>query len=616
MVMDKDIFFKNMDILQKKFPDIFGKISNACGNHIDVTVSKQGGFVPCFARNDGKNLFIHSRVDPQREADRFVEELSLKDKDLIVILGFGFGYHVEAILEKNVSNANIIVIEHDALIFKKFIEFYNLPDFFFKPNFSILIDPAEDELLSYFKGKSSRNVLFVTHRGSHQIYPEYYSNIASILKSYISTKDVNIATLAKFEKTWSSNIARNIGIFANSCGANIFYDRFKGLPAIVVAAGPSLTISLPFIRENLNKAVIIAVDTSYKILVRNGIIPHFCLSVDPQIINARYFEGIEDTSTMLIADPMVHPSTFRFFKGELALSGIAFDMMKWIESICGNKGELSHGGSVSTNAYDFAKRIGASPVIFVGQDLSFTNGLAHAKGSYLDEQIHNKTFRLNTAEMFNRRQLTFLPKIFLPGIKSKFVHTNQKMIIFINWFQNRKDPEIINATIDGVRLSGINHIEQKDISLKDIDFDVKKEIERIYIENKNKSFEHLRESLLKKIDKMLEEIESLIPALERAISLSEELLKLIDGGIEKEPGKVNYILGKLSDTDKFIETKKEAKDIISFSIQRVIHTITEGYDIDGESDANVAKKSHFLYKGLLEGATFNKKILLKMKRML
>jgi hypothetical protein len=91
-------------------------------------------------------------------------------------------------------------------------------------------------------------------------------------------------------------------------------------------------------------------------------------------------------------------------------------MMKWIENSSGDKGEMCHGGSVSTNAYDFAKRLGAYPIILAGQDLAFTKGLAHAKGSYLDEQIHNKTNRISNAEMFNRRQLTFLPKILLPGI--------------------------------------------------------------------------------------------------------------------------------------------------------------------------------------------------------
>jgi len=68
----------------------------------------------------------------------------------------------------------------------------------------------------------------------------------------------------------------------------------------------------------------------------------------------------------------------------------------------------------------------------VGQDLAFTGGYAHARGSYLDEQVNLRTDRFFNAQVFNRRQLTALPKIFVKGIRSPKVHTNQKMMIFLH----------------------------------------------------------------------------------------------------------------------------------------------------------------------------------------
>ena len=92
---------------------------------------------------------------------------------------------------------------------------------------------------------------------------------------------------------------------------------------------------------------------------------------------------------------------------------------------------------------------------------------------------------------------------------------------------------------------------------------------------------------------------------------------MIDDGRDKsDAGKVNYILGKLSDTDKFIESQKNSKDMISFSIQRVIHTITEGYDIEGPGELNAGKRSEYLYRGFLEGANFNRKVMRKMESIL
>lgn len=610
-------FSKNFNIIKERFPRVASLLDIADDGSIESVESKSGGPVPCFLQGEGRKLFIHSRIDPQREAERFIQEIDFSGRDLVVILGFGFGYHIEELLKKSGRGINILAVEKNPLFLKKCAESKDLSEILSMENFFLSVDPDEDEITAFMHGRSSRNVLFITHRGSHQVYPDYYSNVLSIMKSYISTKDVNIATLAKFEKTWTSNIARNIGVIADSCGANVFYNAFNGIPAIVVAAGPSLTESIPFIKENSDRGVIIAVDTSYKILLAHGIVPHFCITVDAQLINARYFEGSPESDTVLVADPMVHPSTFRFFKGSVTVTGVAFEMMKWIENICGARGELTHGGSVSTNAYDFAKRLGASPVILVGQDLSFTKGLAHVKGSYLDEQIHNKTMRFNNAQMFNRRQLTYLPKILLPGINSGKVHSTQKMIIFMNWFEKRNDPELINATYDGVAMKGVRNVKQAELNLPVPDEDIWFRIQRLMNEKTDSGPADRKLKLKNRVSAMAAEIEGLIPVLEKAVIHASELSKMIDDGRDKsDAGKVNYILGKLSDTDKFIESQKNSKDMISFSIQRVIHTITEGYDIEGPGELNAGKRSEYLYRGFLEGAIFNRKVMRKMESIL
>ncbi|MFA5519471.1 MAG: 6-hydroxymethylpterin diphosphokinase MptE-like protein, partial [Spirochaetota bacterium] len=390
---------------------------------------------------------------------------------------------------------------------------------------------------------------------------------------------------------------------------------FKGIPAIVVGAGPSLIKSLDFIRENMHRALIVAVDTSYKILLDNGIVPHFCIAVDPQIINARYLEGTGETTTVLVADPTVHPSIPRFFKGPMVMTGVAFDMMKWIESALLLRGELAHGGSVSTNAYDFARQTGASPVILVGQDLSFTSGLAHARGAYLDEQMYKRINRFNTPQMFNRKQLSFMPKIMVPGKNNYPVHSNSKMMIFINWFENRKDPSLINASADGVFIKGIKNIGSNEIFFNKSTVSIQDIIDNLIHAAAKSRRDENSFAVLKKADEMLAEIEELIPVLEKGIRFGADLKEMLKSGKDKsDPGKMGYIIKKLSETDAFIESRTKAGPMISFSIQRIIHSITEGYGT-GDVD-NAGARSEFLYKGMLEGALFSKKVLGKMKVLL
>ena len=612
---------ENLEIIREHHSQAHSKIAGCGGDiAIDIIKSKSSGSVPEISI-EGRKVLLHSRFDPVKEAERFIAEIEPEKFDLLIIMGFAFAYHIEILLKKIKNDATVLVIEKNPAIIKKAAESRGLSAVLKDDRLKILVDPDEDEIAETLRGKSSFKVTLITHRGSHQIYPEYYSNIKRIAMSYLSTKEVNIATLSKFEKTWSANIARNIWAFSKYPGANIFYDKFKGVPAIVAAAGPSLTESIDFIKGSRDRAVIVAVDTSYKILKKNGIEPHFCVTVDPQVINARYFEGDVKGKTMLIADPTVHPSVFRLFKGNIALIGIAFEMMKWIEKITGENGELAYGGSVSTNAYDFARRLGASPVVMVGQDLAFTGGLAHARGSYLDEEVRLRLNRFYNAFMFNRFQLTALPKIYVDGIDGNKVQTNQKMMIFLSWFEKRNDPNLINATFNGAVLKGIRHEQPGRLVFNDTGHDIFSTIYGIYsqVESDSPRGEKINNELSKKCGEILKDLKPLLETLERAVTLSEEMSAIIKN--RKKGGRLDYILNKLSDADKLISSRDTLKDMISFTIQRVIHTINEGYEIDGDDSAMsneelVAKRSQFLYSGLYEGALFNKKILNNMISLL
>ncbi|MCL2025740.1 MAG: DUF115 domain-containing protein [Leptospirales bacterium] len=616
-------FTKNISLFKKKFRSAtlladLALDGNSGGSSVEIIESKNGEPVPSVTRN-GHKIPVHSRFDPRTEALRFAAEISA-EHDLYIVFGLGFAYHIEALLAKIPPASNMLVIEKETVMLKAVLTHRDLGALLEDGRFNILIDPSEDELAETLKGKSSLKVSFITHRGSHQINEEYYASMLELCRSYLSTKEVNIATLAKFEKVWSANIARNIIPFIKSAAIKNFYGKFAKIPAIIAAAGPSLRESFDFIRENSHKAVIIAVDTAMPTLVKAGIQPHFCVAVDPQLVNARYFEGLPKLNTILVADPTVHPSVFHLYKGPVSVTGIAFDIMKWIENICGEKGEITHGGSVSTNAFDLAQRLSCSPIILVGQDLSFTGGRAHAKGSYMEEQVFLKTNRLANAEMHNRKQITSTPRIITKGIRSPKVVTNQKMMIFMSWFQKQKTENLINATFDGLLIPGVKHSPAQLLVLENNDTGIKKTIEEILASpsDAHTTTEETVKKLKANINKMFDEIISLIPQLEQAKRLSANLTALFESK-KTDAGKVGYIFKKLDEIDRILESKENVKGILSMVSQKAIHTINEGYSIDKSDDELsrellAAKRSNYLYSELHEGCLFNKKALTTMLR--
>lgn len=617
----QNFYDTNTGALKTAAPDILKKLAAERPDETVAVVESRTGPVPEIFR-DGKKLYVHSRFDPAKEAERFIAEVDAPQFDLFIVCGFGFGYHVEALAENIAPGSLVLVIEKSAAMLKGAFTARDLSGLIGDPGIIILLDPSEDDIAVALRGKSTRRVTFLSHRGSFQVFPEYYSNMRRVAKSYLSTKEVNIATLAKFEKTWSANIARNIRRIVSLPGADVFFGGFKGYPAIVAAAGPSLAGSIDFIRENRHRAVVIAVDTSFGLLRNHGIEPHFCLTVDPQVVNARYFEGADPGRTVLVTDPTSHPSALRLFGGRAVMCGMAFQMMQWIEEVTGKKGEVAHGGSVSTNAYDFARRLGVSQVVFVGQDLAFTGGLAHARGSYLDELISYKTDRFFTRYTANRRQLTALPPIFVPGIRSKRVQTNQKMMIFLSWFEKRNDPLLVNATVDGARMPGVRHVPMEDIGFEGHRGDIDTVIDTLYAGARitGERAAAMTAELSDICAGSLGAIGELLPRIERAVALSEDLCRIIESG-GKDQGKIDYILKRLSETDRFLESRELMRDMIGFTIQRVIHTITEGYAVDDEEencpeDQRIAKRSLFLYRGLYDGAQFVERVLKKMNSVL
>ncbi len=614
----KGLFEKNIALLRAKDGPLASIIEQAPDDAAITVIEAKSGPVPEIVAA-GKAIALHSRIDPKKEATRFASEIDTHEFDLFIVSGFGFAYHIEDLLQRVGGDAVVLVIEQSPLIIKKACAHRDLTPLFGNPRCILLLSPSEDDIARALQGKSTRRTAFLLHRGSHQADSMFYSNVLRIARSYLSTKDVNIATLAKFEKTWIQNIARNAGYLADLPRAKFFYDAFKGVPAIVAAAGPSLSESIDFIRKSGSRSIIVAVDTSYRILRKHGIEPHFCITVDPQSVNARYFEGDTMSKTILVADPSSHPSVFRLFKGRVVRTGTAFPMMKWIDEICGEGGEIAHGGSVSTNAYDFAKRLGASPIVLVGQDLAFTGGYAHARGSYLDDQVHLRTERFFPAEMYNRRQLTALPKIFIDGIRGGRVHTNQKMMIFLSWFERRNDPELINATVNGARMKGVAHVNDMKIDLgeeKDLWSIVDARYEKAKSAQNSLRVRHLLEEQCEKISVDAEE---LLPVLDRAVRLAEDLAEQT-ASANRDGAKIAYIIKKLDEADRAIELRKKTTDMIGLTIQKVVHTIMEGHDLEDDekksADEKIARRSLYLYRGLHSGAEFVMRIAGQMKRIL
>lgn len=170
-------------------------------------------------------------------------------------------------------------------------------------------------------------------------------------------------------------------------GIDEIKNAFKGIPAIVVGAGPSLDYEIETIKANNDKFVVIAADAAMKPLLSAGIRVDYVTSMERLNNYQRpFFEGLEPQSAELVAFPVIHPELVPLFPGKVRTVYRNYSWFAYFEKAW-PKGIVKCGGSTSHLAIRLADWLGCSKVFLIGIDSAYekhpTENLyrSHAKGT-------------------------------------------------------------------------------------------------------------------------------------------------------------------------------------------------------------------------------------------
>ena len=197
-------------------------------------------------------------------------------------------------------------------------------------------------------------------------------------------REVKSATLLRFNQVWQRNFQANRNAVERNPGVIALKNKFRGLPCIVVGAGPSLDKNIRFLHRAQNKAVIISCDAALKPLMGQGIVPDFVVCLDPQEEISRFLVNVPHKGITLVVPSIVHPHVIKLWENDvLFFNKFAPDIPTLVEiqKIVPHIGILTPGGTVLSVTYDLAFQAGGSPIIFVGQDLSYPKKKSHSHGS-------------------------------------------------------------------------------------------------------------------------------------------------------------------------------------------------------------------------------------------
>jgi hypothetical protein len=267
---------------------------------------------------------------------------------------------------------------------------------------------------------------------------------------------------ALFPHLLFDNLAPNFARLPETFYANKLEGKFKGVPAIICGAGPSLMSSMPILKTIENRALIFAGGSTIAALSNNGVVPHLTFAIDPTEEETIRLKNSSAHDVPLIYGNRVIPTIFQTSSGPFGYlrSNTGGRAEEWFDAQMGLTEETigpdlgAEALSITTLALEVAYRMGCNPIIFTGTDLAYTGMMRYAGGVIEQQKID--PLKLKKDMRATERPLRKKDR------EGKTIYTLTKWIMEAScmgeYAKNHPDRTFINATAQGLPLPHIPYL--------------------------------------------------------------------------------------------------------------------------------------------------------------
>lgn len=405
---------------------------------------------------DGKTQYVHSKYDPEKDAQRFIDKFENEKMKYVLFVGTGLGYHIKKFTEAH-PDTKYSIYEPDEEVFLTYLANANLNELPLNNLLGIFTGIDEEIFMGELKAllQSSNGVLKIIALPVYEkIYSEQIESIMKALVDSMKIKKSNLVTNVSFQKRWTINSIKNFPKVLET--PNILHDidkkAFIGKPAIIVAAGPSLNEefeNLRYIKEN-GLAYIFSVGSAINALIDQGVYPDAACTYDPQGHNYKVIRKIKEygiSDIPLIFGSSVGYETLKDYPGKMLHMLINQDTIA--PYYINNPEEMKvviDAPSIAVVTFQLLKMLGCSQIILVGQNLAFQNNNRYAAGI-------NHDFIKNELTEKEKKSLLNIKDVHGNDIQTNdsFNKMRNQLEMYIKVYQ---DLEVINTTIGGAHIEG------------------------------------------------------------------------------------------------------------------------------------------------------------------
>jgi len=352
--------------------------------------------------SDLSSQALHSRYNPEQEAERYINSLELNNEinntvKCFILIEPGEGYMIP-VLQKKFPNAKIIALYVNNAEPEKILE-KELPNI----------------LSSYIK--------IIEWRPSMNFYKDAYVSLLSKTVKYIKKIDAEKRTVSAFGVRWVRNFFKNIGNINH-----VLLYKETNIPVIITGSGPSLETALLDIKKVQDNCLVIAASSSVMALVNSGIKPDLVIATDGGAWALKHL--------------------YPFYRyNETANSALAVNLCAALPSQCQNTPQLilndgslwqsiilhelklpsvliPQRGTVTASAIELALQLTKGNIYLAGLDLGIKDIRTHVKPYSFDNLLYERAGR-------------FTPIYSESFIRSRLLKDGGSMDIYADWFKNQ-----------------------------------------------------------------------------------------------------------------------------------------------------------------------------------
>jgi len=447
--VSNEIYHSNLAVLKERFPAVYDYLQRSTETlpfRIELFSTRDGQTSALATLADGRRIALYEAENIRESAEQTMTAWQLEAQDILFFNGMGLGYYPLAAVELFDSRPSIVIIEHSATLFELALRTVDLRPLFNYPWLALFIgkhisaaDIVEKYRFSIFLGRQR----VVTHAAARAIFGPCFETIERDLKDSIGLAKDLWHTNQELGKEMLVNVMANLPGLFEGAPLGKMKGAFAGIPAVCVAAGPSLDAALPVLKAIQDRSLIVALDSAVSSLIPAGIRPHLVVTCDTRKSNFEKLRPFLDRlrQSILIFALESNPDNVRAFLGprRLAVASNNSILTNWLEPLFGFNCNLAAMSTVSHTAVLTLLELGADPIALVGMDMAFNLDRSHA-----EQAIHH--YDVCAAELID-----------VIGTKGTPVHTYRPLLDYTRQLEriiSNSQVRFINTCLNGTPIKG------------------------------------------------------------------------------------------------------------------------------------------------------------------